>query len=123
LKVKEVVQEEGMNIQRGEVIRINLNPTSGREQLGNARPCLVLSHTKFNTARKGLIVVTPITSTTKPEIKTLIPIPDGFTIYGSVIAEQVRTLDLKTRWWKTTGVVLPEQFVNYVVETFSVIIG
>ena len=26
-------------IQRGEVIRINLNPSEGREQAGNARPC------------------------------------------------------------------------------------
>ena len=25
-----------MNIQRGEIIRINLNPTQGREQSGNA---------------------------------------------------------------------------------------
>ncbi|MFM6323927.1 MAG: type II toxin-antitoxin system PemK/MazF family toxin [Microcystis sp.] len=32
-----------MNIRRGEVIRINLNPTSGREQSGDARPCLVES--------------------------------------------------------------------------------
>jgi mRNA-degrading endonuclease toxin of MazEF toxin-antitoxin module len=112
-----------MNIQRGEIIRINLNPTSGREQSGNARPCLVLSHTKFNAVRKGIVVVTPITNTIKPQIKTMIPIPNGFTIHGSVIAEQIRTVDLNIRWWNTTKEVLPEQFVNYVVETFKVIIG
>ncbi|MGB3309836.1 MAG: type II toxin-antitoxin system PemK/MazF family toxin [Nodosilinea sp.] len=37
-----------MQLRRGEVIRINLNPTQGREQMGDARPCLVLSQTLFN---------------------------------------------------------------------------
>lgn len=112
-----------MNIQRGEVIRINLNPTSGREQSGDARPCLVISHTKYNAARRGIVVVAPITSTIRLQIKMMIPIPDGFTVHGSVIAEQVRTLDLNTRWWKTTGEILPEDFVNRVVDTFRVIIS
>ncbi|ELR97219.1 type II toxin-antitoxin system PemK/MazF family toxin [Gloeocapsa sp. PCC 73106] len=112
-----------MNIQRGEVLRINLNPTSGREQSGNARPCVVISHTKFNLARKGIVVVTPITSTINPKILMMIPIPSEFKVYGSVIAEQVRTLDLNTRWWNTTGEVLPEEFVDYVVNTFRTIIG
>ena len=112
-----------MKIRRGEVIRINLNPTQGREQAGNARPCLVLSHTKYNAKRGGIVVVTPITNTVKPQVKMMIPIPEGFKVKGSVIAEQVRTLDLKTRWWKTTGEVLPPEFVNRVVETFKVIIS
>lgn len=52
----------------------------------------------------------------------MIPIPDGFQIKGSVIAEQVRTVDLKNRWWKTTGEVLPIEFINLVVGTFITII-
>jgi mRNA-degrading endonuclease toxin of MazEF toxin-antitoxin module len=112
-----------MKISRGEVIRINLNPTEGREQAGNARPCLVLSHAKYNAKRGGIVVVTPLTSTVKPQIKMMIPVPDGYKIRGSVIAEQIRTLDLKTRWWKTTGEVLPAEFVDRVVETFKVIIS
>jgi mRNA-degrading endonuclease toxin of MazEF toxin-antitoxin module len=112
-----------MKISRGEVIRINLNPTEGREQAGNARPCLVLSHTKYNAKRGGIVVVTPLTSTIKPQIKMMIPVPDGYQVRGSVIAEQIRTLDLKTRWWKTTGEVLPVEFVDRVVETFKVIIS
>ncbi|NJO97773.1 MAG: type II toxin-antitoxin system PemK/MazF family toxin [Pleurocapsa sp. CRU_1_2] len=112
-----------MKISRGEVIRINLNPTEGREQSGNARPCLVLSHAKYNAKRGGIVVVTPLTSTVKPEIKMMIPVPEGHKVRGSVIAEQVITLDLKTRWWKTTGEVLPAEFVNRVVETFKVIIS
>ncbi|NJL52359.1 MAG: type II toxin-antitoxin system PemK/MazF family toxin [Hydrococcus sp. SU_1_0] len=104
-------------------MRINLNPTEGREQAGNARPCLVLSHTKYNAKRGGIVVVAPLTSTVNPQIKLMIPVPDGYQIKGSVIAEQVRTLDLKTRWWKTTGEVLPAEFVDRVVDTFKVIIS
>jgi mRNA interferase MazF len=112
-----------MNIQRGEIIRINLNPTTGREQTGEARPCLVLSHTQFNQARNGLVIVSPITRTIKPEIKTLIPMPDGFKVHGSVIAEQIRTLDLSQRWWKSTGEHLPKEFIDTVVATLNLLIA
>lgn len=112
-----------MDIQRGDILRINLNPTTGREQMGNARPCLVLSRTQFNQARKGIVIVSPITSTIKPDIKTMIPIPDGYKIQGSIIAEQVRTLDLSKRWWKPADIRLPEEFVDYVVATLNIIIG
>ena len=53
----------------------------------------------------------------------MIPIPEGFKIRGSVIAEQIRTLDLNQRWWKTTGEILPKDFVDLVVQTFNVIIS
>lgn len=53
----------------------------------------------------------------------MIPIPEGFKIQGSVIAEQIKTLDLNQHWWKTTGEILPVDFVNLVVQTFSVIIS
>ncbi|MBD2186846.1 type II toxin-antitoxin system PemK/MazF family toxin [Pseudanabaena mucicola] len=111
-----------MNVQRGEIIRINLNPTQGREQSGDARPCLVISHTKYNESRQGMVIVTPITSTIKPEIKMMIPIPTGCKTKGSVIVEQVRTIDLSKRWWKTTEDILDEEFVNLITQTLSVII-
>ncbi len=112
-----------MSVRRGEIVRVNLNPTIGREQAGNARPCLVLSHTKYNTKRKGIVVVTPITSTIKPEIKMMVEIPSGFKVKGSVIAEQLRTIDLSKRWWRTTEEILPSEFVDRVVTIFTAIIG
>ena len=111
-----------MKLQRGEIIKVNLNPTEGREQAGNARPCLIISNTKYNAKRKGIVIVMPITSTMKPDIKMMIPVPDEAKVYGSVIAEQVRTVDLKTRWWKTTGEVLPKQWVDSVVDVLNIII-
>lgn len=111
-----------MNVERGEIIKINLNPTQGREQSGNARPCLVISNTKYNTKREGIVVVMPITSTMKPEVKMMIPLPTDAKVYGSVIAEQVRTVDLNRRWWITTEEVLPKLWVDKVVDTLSLII-
>lgn len=112
-----------MNIQRGEIIRVNLSPTQGREQQGKARPCLVLSNTKFNQCRQGIVIVSPITNTIKPEIRTLIQLPDRLKITGSVLAEQVRTLDLKKHWWKRTSVIVAEDFVNKVVHIVQQIIS
>lgn len=112
-----------MDIQRGEVLRINLNPTSGREQQGEARPCLVISHTAYNQARYGMAVVMPITRTVRPDIKTMISVPDESKVEGSVIAEQIRTLDLSKRRWKRTGEVLPQKFVDQVVSTFNLTVG
>lgn len=118
-----VTQEAIGLLRRGEVIRVNLNPTQGREQMGEARPCLVLSQTAFNAARGGLVVVSPITSTVRPDVKTLIPIPEGFRVRGSIIAEQVRTLDLSQRWWRSAEECLPAAVVDQVVATLNLIIG
>lgn len=105
-----------MTPKRGEVIRINLNPTQGREQQGEARPCVVISNTKYNLARDGFAVVMPITSTARPEIKTMVLISEGFKTYGSsVLVEQVRSVDLSTRWWKSIGDILPTDWVDRIV--------
>lgn len=53
----------------------------------------------------------------------MIPIPSGFKATGSIIAEQVRTIDLKERWWKSKGEILPSDFVDSVVHVFCQIIG
>lgn len=112
-----------MNVRRGEIIRVNLNPTQGREQQGNARACLILSNTRFNQRRKGIVIVSPITNTVKPEIKTFVRLPNGLKITGSVLAEQVRTLDLTQRWWKTTSVILETDFVDSVAHIVEQIIS
>lgn len=109
--------------QRGEIIRVNLNPTQGREQQGEARPCLVLSQTKFNQRRQGIVIVSPITNIIKPQVKTLISLPLGLNITGSVVAEQVRTLDLNQRWWRTTGTIIESDFVDSVTHVVKQIIA
>ena len=110
-----------MNVVRGEIIRVNLNPTKGREQQSQARPCLVISNTKYNQ-RREMAIVLPITNTIKPKIKTLVPLPDNLSITGSVDTEQVRNIDLKDRWWKTTGVVLDDELCNRMVAMLTILL-
>jgi len=79
---------------KGDIIWINFNPQSGREQMGR-RPALVISPNIYNH-KVGLIVVCPITTKVKNypfEVK----IPDGLTISGVVLADQVKSLDYRTR--------------------------
>jgi mRNA interferase MazF len=49
--------------ERGDVVWINLNPQSGREQAGR-RPALVLSKSKYN-GKVGLLLVCPLTNKKK----------------------------------------------------------
>lgn len=44
---------------RGDIVRINLNPTSGKEIQGDFRPAMVVSPAAFNAL--GLAIVAPIT--------------------------------------------------------------
>lgn len=44
---------------RGDIVRVSLNPTEGREQQGDFRPALVLSPATFNAL--GVALVAPIT--------------------------------------------------------------
>ncbi|MFM7576997.1 MAG: endoribonuclease MazF [Microcystaceae cyanobacterium] len=79
---------------KGDIIWINFNPQSGREQMGR-RPALVISPNVYNR-KVGLIIVCPITTKVKNypfEVK----IPDGLAISGVVLADQVKSLDDQTR--------------------------
>lgn len=45
--------------ERGDVVRVCLNPTEGREIQGDFRPALVLSSAEFNAL--GMVMIAPIT--------------------------------------------------------------
>jgi mRNA interferase MazF len=79
---------------KGDIIWINFNPQSGREQMGR-RPALVVSPNIYNR-KAGLIIVCPITTKIKNypfEVK----IPDTLIISGVVLSDQVKSLDYQTR--------------------------
>ena len=44
---------------RGDIVKVCLNPTAGREIKGDYRPCQVLSPKEFN--RLGITLIVPIT--------------------------------------------------------------
>ena len=50
-----------MNIERGSIYRVNLDPTNGSEQQGSARPCVDLTLTAYNRQLRTVGVV-PLTS-------------------------------------------------------------
>ena len=70
-----------------------------------------------------MVIVLPIINTIKPQIKTLVPLPNNLKITGSADTEQVRNLDLNDRWWKTTGVILSENFTDYIVQMLTTLLS
>lgn len=80
-------------LNRGDIIKINLNPIKGHEQAG-ARPVFVVSTSAYNS-KTGMVVVCPITSKIKKypfEVNL-----KNTKIKGVVLADQVRTIDYVSR--------------------------
>lgn len=76
--------------QRGHFIRINFNPQAGHEQKGK-RPALVVSYTLFNQKR-GFAFVCPI-SNTQRQNPFYVKIPEGLSVTGVIMTDQLRSLD------------------------------
>ncbi len=79
---------------RGDVIRLDFHPQTGREQAGR-RLALVLSPIEYNR-KVGLVVVCPISSQ-KKYYPWEVEIPSNPAVYGVVLADQVKNLDLRNR--------------------------
>ena len=79
---------------RGDIVTINFNPQSGREQAGK-RPALIISPKSYN-AKTGLALACPITSKVKNypfETK----LPKQIKTKGVVLSDHVKNLDWQTR--------------------------
>lgn len=84
--------------ERGDIIRLNLNPTAGREQQGDYRPALVLTPSVFNAM--GLAVIAPITQGGDFARHAGFAVTlsgSGTETQGVVLANQIRTVDLEAR--------------------------
>jgi mRNA interferase ChpB len=84
--------------QRGDIVRVNLNPTAGREQQGDFRPALVLSPAAFNLM--GAALVAPITQGGEVARYAGFAVPlsgAGTETQGVALVNMVRTLDLAAR--------------------------
>lgn len=87
-----------MVFERGDIVRVNLNPTAGKEQQGEARPVLVISHKAFNAL--GLTMVAPITQGGDFARYAGFAVPlmgSGCETQGIVLANMVRSVDLQAR--------------------------
>lgn len=80
--------------ERGDIVWLDVDPQTGREQMGR-RPALVVSPSTYN-GRVGLALFCPITSSRKGyPFETALP--DGLAVSGVVLADQVRSLDWRRR--------------------------
>lgn len=84
--------------ERGDIVRVSLNPTVGRELQGDLRPALVLSPRKFNAL--GSALVAPITQAgniARFAGFAVTLMGAGTKTQGVVLVNAVRTLDLEQR--------------------------
>lgn len=79
---------------QGDIISIDFDPQSGHEQAGR-RPALVLSTVEYNRLT-GLAVMCPITKKGKA-YKFEVPVPEGYAVYGVILADQVKCMSWATR--------------------------
>jgi mRNA interferase ChpB len=79
-----------LKFDRGDIVRVNLNPTAGREQQGDFRPALVLSPAAFNTLGVALLS------------------GSGTETQGVALVNMIRTLDLEARGAKRVERAPPE---------------
>jgi mRNA interferase MazF len=79
---------------RGDIISLQFNPQSGREQAGR-RPALVLSPRSYNT-KVGLAILCPITNRAKG-YPFEVALPQGMKTKGVVLSDHVKSLDWQAR--------------------------
>lgn len=89
-------------VSRGEVYRVNLDPTRGSE-IHRTRPCLVISPDDMNH-RLRTVIVAPMTTGGRP-YPTRIPCTFR-RMPGFVVLDQVRTVDTE-RLGQRMGVIAP----------------
>jgi len=80
--------------QQGDIIKLNLNPRIGHEQQG-FRPVIVMSN-NIIARYTHVVIVAPI-STTQRSLPLYRDLPDGLTTRGTVLLDQLITLDYKAR--------------------------
>jgi mRNA interferase MazF len=107
---------------RGEVWYAHFDPVVGHEQ-GGERPCLVISDDRFNHSRANLVIVLPITRTSR-SIATHVrvdPPEGGLKAVCFIKCEDVRSISkqrLQSRW----GRVSP-QTMNTVEDHLRILMG
>jgi mRNA interferase MazF len=105
--------------ERGDAVWITLDPRAGHEQAGR-RPAVVLSPSAYN-GRVGLALLCPITGQAKG-YPFEVGIPDGLSVTGVVLADQVKSLDWRTR--KASRICsLPSEVAQRVIEKINALLA
>ena len=100
-----VANAELLKIYRGDIVRVNLEPTKGQEQKGNARPCVIVQNDVGNMNSPNTIIV-PITDAEGRKLypfQAFIEKGDGGLAKASIaLCEQIRVIT-KRRIIKNLG--------------------
>lgn len=86
--------------ERGDLVWIDFDPQAGHEQAGR-RPALVLSPRAYHQVTP-FAVVCPITTTVKGYPFEVI-LPAGLAISGAVLADQIKSIDRRSRRIEPAG--------------------
>jgi mRNA interferase MazF len=81
----------------GDIAWVEFDPVKGSEQSGR-RPALVLTSRSYHQ-RSRRAIVCPITSREKPWAFN-VPLPAGMKIRGSVLVDQIRTIEREQRMFE-----------------------
>ena len=84
---------------RGDVYWVDLNPTKGSE-INKMRPCVLVSATPINKARRTVVVV-PLSTSAQPRPPLVVSV-NCLGKQVTAICDQIRTVD-KSRLAKTAG--------------------
>lgn len=95
-------------LQRGAVVWVDFDPTSGREQRGT-RPALVVSSDDYLASVRDLVIVVPITSVDRawPHHVRVVGARTGLSKASFAMTEQPRTIST-TRIARRTGTADPK---------------
>ncbi len=101
---------------KNDIIYINLHPRLGNE-LAKRRPCLVLSGKELNH-RLGRVVICPISSVS-PKIGTHIPLPKNQKASGTIIVDQIKSLDWRARKAEKVDFLGSQEIFEMVIERLN----
>jgi len=97
--------------QQGDIIKIDLDPRIGHEQQG-FRPVIVLSN-DIISRYTNVVIAAPI-STTKRRLPLYYDLPDNLVTKGTVLLDQLVTLDYQARSFKFIEKV-PQEFLLHLL--------
>ena len=97
-----------MNLNRGNVYWVNLDPTQGSE-IRKMRPCVLVGATPINQARRTVVVL-PLSTSGRPRPPLAMPV---VCMGKNVVAvcDQIRAVD-KTRLVRAAGELAPEDMTR-----------
>ncbi|WP_284944225.1 type II toxin-antitoxin system PemK/MazF family toxin [Acidisoma cladoniae] len=108
------------DLQAGDLIWIDFDPRTGREQSGR-RPALVISPSALWEASRFAIVC-PITSKVRPFASSVV-LPEGLPLTGEILTSQVRSVDTLARPVTPLGAAVPAATLAEVRAKLSALLG